>query len=167
MSPLLAATETERVSVHADKFQQRLCHTLTARGVGTTDRQLHWGDSGGSEDKPSSWPYLKEEATSLSLMVVSERRQMATRCSWWSRRAEWSQQRQKVFSKGFRAELPEREAFLLLLLFVCFFVCFLFLQQVSASISAVIAEEQQRSTRDKKVIYKNTNRNAQLYPSLQ
>ena len=82
MSPLLAATETERVSVHADKFQQRLCHTLTAPGVGTTDRQLHWGDSGGSEDKPSSWPYLKEEATSLSLMVVSERRQMATRCSW-------------------------------------------------------------------------------------
>ena len=117
--------ETERVSVHADKFQQRLCHTLTARGVGTTDRQLHWGDSGGSEDKPSSSPYLKEEATSLSLMVVSERRQMATRCSWWSRRAEWSQQRQKVFSKGVRPELPEIEGFLLLLLFVFLFVfCF-------------------------------------------
>ena len=117
----------------------------------------------GSQDKPSSSRYSKEEATPLSLMVV----QSTGRCSWWSRWAEWSQQRQKVFSKGLRAELPEREGFVVVAIVVCLFVCFLFLQQVSASISAVKAEEQQRPTRDRKVIYKNANRDAKLYPSLQ
>ena len=76
MNPLLVETETKRVSVRADKFQQRLCHTLTAHDAGTTDRQLHYEENLGFPGQTLQLALLERGSHTAVTHGGSEHKQM-------------------------------------------------------------------------------------------